>query len=130
MSAWTATDLARRYDPPLRIEIPIGRQGIAFDHLETRFLGRRLVPAAAPDLEHARCHDDLHDDPVERGHDRDQLIRIAEEVVEGARKALQRTRRMHGKDHLALEDLRRQVDHYCWLGERVISQTRAMAKSW
>lgn len=44
--------------------------------------------------------------------------------MEGARKALQRTRRVHGKDHLALEDLRRQVDHYCWLGERVISQTR------
>jgi transposase, IS5 family len=56
-----------------------------------------------------------------------QLIRIAEEVVKGARRASQRTRRVHGKDllsHFALENLRRQIDHYCVLGERVINQTR------
>jgi IS5 family transposase len=56
-----------------------------------------------------------------------QLIRIAEEVVERARNVLRHTRRVRGKDllsHLALEDLRSQIEHYCRLGERVINQTR------
>ena len=56
-----------------------------------------------------------------------QLIRITEEVVQRARRALQHTCRMRGKDllsHLALEDLRRQVDRHCALGERVINQAR------
>ena len=56
-----------------------------------------------------------------------ELIGIAVEVVERARGVLRRTGKVCGKDllsHLAIEDLRRQVDHYCGLGERVINQTR------
>jgi transposase, IS5 family len=56
-----------------------------------------------------------------------ELIGIAEEVVECARAALWDTRKMRGKDllcDLAIEELRREIDHYCGLGERVIDQAR------
>src|SRR5262249_39483394 len=56
-----------------------------------------------------------------------ELIGIAEEVVERARRGLRHTRNVRGKDllsQLALEELRRQIEHYCGLGERVIDQSR------
>lgn len=56
-----------------------------------------------------------------------ELIAIAEEVVERARGALRHTRNVRGKDlpsALAIEDLRREIAHYCGLGERVIDQAR------
>jgi IS5 family transposase len=55
------------------------------------------------------------------------LINIAEEVVENARAGLERTRMMHGKDmfaDMAIDELRRQIEHFCHLGDRVIDQTR------
>src|SRR6201982_2569683 len=56
-----------------------------------------------------------------------ELIGIAEEVVERARRVLRQTSKVRGKDllsQLALEELRRQIEHYCGLGERVIDQAR------
>ena len=55
------------------------------------------------------------------------LIGIAEEVVGNARAGLEKTRKMHGKDmfaDIAIEELRRQIEHFCRLGDRVIDQTR------
>src|SRR5215472_4528251 len=54
-----------------------------------------------------------------------ELIGIAEEVVERARRGLRHTRNVRAKDvpsQLALDELRRQIEHYCGLGERVIDQ--------
>jgi len=55
------------------------------------------------------------------------LIGIAEEVVGNARAGLEKTRTMRGKDMLAdmaIEELRRRIEHFCGLGDRVIDQTR------
>jgi transposase, IS5 family len=56
-----------------------------------------------------------------------ELIGIAEEVVDRARAALKHTRAAHGKDllsDLALDELRKEIEHYCGLGRQVIDQTR------
>ena len=58
------------------------------------------------------------------------LIGIAEEVVGRARAALEKTRKMRGKDmfaDMAIEQLRQQVAHFCELGSRVIEQARRRA---
>jgi IS5 family transposase len=55
------------------------------------------------------------------------LIGIAEEVVGSARAALETTRGMSGRDVLAAmaaEELRKQIEHFCELGSRVIEQAR------
>ena len=55
------------------------------------------------------------------------LIDIAEEVVGSARAGLEMTRTMRGKDmfaDIAIEELRRQIEHFCHLGDRVIDQAR------
>jgi len=55
------------------------------------------------------------------------LIDIAEEVVGNARAGLERTRTMRGKDMLAdmaIEELRRQIERFCRLGDRIIDQAR------
>jgi IS5 family transposase len=55
------------------------------------------------------------------------LIGIAEEVVGTARAALERTCKMRGKDTLAemaIEELRKEIGHFCELGSRVIDQAR------
>ena len=55
------------------------------------------------------------------------LISIAEEVVAGARKALDDTAAMRAKDPLTalkIEALRDEIAHYCDLGTRVIEQAR------
>src|SRR3974390_999342 len=55
------------------------------------------------------------------------LIGIAEEVVGNARAALETTRSMCGTDvfaALAIEELRKQIEHFCELGSRVIDQAR------
>src|SRR5271166_4853860 len=56
-----------------------------------------------------------------------ELIGIADEVVEGARRALRHTRKVRSKDELSdllIAELREEIDHYCELGERVIDQAR------
>lgn len=56
-----------------------------------------------------------------------ELIGITEEVVSGARSALQRSRKAKSKDlatDLVSSELRKQIEHFCQLGERVINQTR------
>ena len=55
------------------------------------------------------------------------LIGIAEEVVASARMVLERTGKRRGKDmfaDLAIDEIRRQIAHYCGLGSRVIDQAR------
>jgi IS5 family transposase len=56
-----------------------------------------------------------------------ELIEIAEEVVEGGRRALRQTRDIRGKDplcQLAIGELQAEINHYCSLGDRVIDQAR------
>lgn len=56
-----------------------------------------------------------------------ELIEITEEVVDGARQVLRRTRAARGKDpiaDLALGELRTEIADYCQLGDRVIDQAR------
>jgi IS5 family transposase len=55
------------------------------------------------------------------------LIGIAEEVVVNARAALEKTGKMRGRDmfaDMAIEELRKQIEHFCQLGSRVIDQAR------
>jgi transposase, IS5 family len=55
------------------------------------------------------------------------LIDLAEEVVGNARAGLDKTRAMRGKDmfaDMAIEELRRQIGHFCRLGDRVSDQAR------
>jgi IS5 family transposase len=55
------------------------------------------------------------------------LIGIAETVVEGARTALEDTRKTRGKDliaEMAIAETRKQIEHFCGLGSRVIDQAR------
>ena len=56
-----------------------------------------------------------------------QLIGITEEVVNSARKVLQQTRKARGKNlvaNLTIAELRKEIAHYCELGDPVIDQTR------
>src|SRR5207302_4552341 len=56
-----------------------------------------------------------------------ELIGIAEEVVEGARTALKNTRKSRGKDliaDLAIAEARKEIEHFCGLGSRVVDQAR------
>jgi IS5 family transposase len=56
-----------------------------------------------------------------------ELIGIAEEVVKGARMAIEKTTTTRGKDPLAdiaIEEICEEIAHYCGLGDRVIDQAR------
>ena len=56
-----------------------------------------------------------------------ELIGITEEVVSGARGVLQRSRKAKGKGlftDLTMGQLRKEIEHYCQLGEQVIHQAR------
>jgi transposase, IS5 family len=55
------------------------------------------------------------------------LIGIAEEVVVNARAAIEKTGKMRGRDlfaDMAIEEIRKQIEHFCELGSRVIDQAR------
>jgi IS5 family transposase len=56
-----------------------------------------------------------------------QLIGITEEVVNSTRKVLQQTRKARGNHlvaDLTVAELRKEIAHYCELGDRVIDQAR------
>src|SRR5260370_34300529 len=56
-----------------------------------------------------------------------ELIGIAEQVIESARTALRQTRRARGKDtitDLAIAETRKEIEHFCGLGDRVTDQSR------
>lgn len=56
-----------------------------------------------------------------------ELIAITEEVVNDARDVLQRTRNAKSQDRfteVVIGELRKEIEHYCQLGQRVIDQTR------
>ena len=56
-----------------------------------------------------------------------QLIGITEEVVNNTQKVLQQTRKARGKDlvaDLTIAELRKEIAHYCELGDSVIDQAR------
>ena len=56
-----------------------------------------------------------------------QLIRISRRVVAKARQVLKQTQNARGKtplDDLAIQALRKDIEHYCPLGDRVIDQAR------
>ena len=52
-----------------------------------------------------------------------ELIGVTEEVVNSAQKVVEQTRKARGKN-LAIGELRKEIDHYCELGDRVIDQAR------
>src|SRR6266576_1043451 len=52
-----------------------------------------------------------------------ELIEVTEEVVNSAQKVVEQTRKARGKDvlaELAIPELRKEIGHYCELGDRVI----------
>src|SRR5713101_6379878 len=56
-----------------------------------------------------------------------ELIGIAEEVVESARTVLRQTSKARGKDMIAdlvIVETRKEIEHFCGLGARVIDQSR------
>jgi len=56
-----------------------------------------------------------------------ELIGVTEEVVNSAQKVVEQTRKARGKDlaaDMAIGELRKEINHYCELGERVIDQAR------
>ena len=56
-----------------------------------------------------------------------ELIDIAEEVIESARTALRQTRKARGTDmisELAIAEMRKEIEHFCDLGARVVNQSR------
>jgi transposase, IS5 family len=56
-----------------------------------------------------------------------ELIGIAEEVIESARTALRQTRKARGTDmisELAIAETRKEIEHFCGLGARVVNQSR------
>jgi IS5 family transposase len=67
---------------------------------------------------------------TQRRHQTDkyrELIAIAEQVVTCARSALEARRAARGKNVLAdltIDELRKEIDHYCGLADRVIDQAR------
>jgi len=56
-----------------------------------------------------------------------ELLGVTGEVVNSARKVVEQTRKARGKDpvaEMAIPELRKEIDHYCQLGDRVIDQAR------
>ena len=56
-----------------------------------------------------------------------ELIGVTKEVVNSAKKVVEQTRKARGKDlvaEMAIPELRKEIDHYCELGGRVIDQAR------
>jgi transposase, IS5 family len=56
-----------------------------------------------------------------------ELIGVTEEVVNSARKVVEQTEKARGKDlvaEMAIPELRKEIDHYCELGDGVIDQAR------
>ena len=56
-----------------------------------------------------------------------ELIAIADKVVDSARMVLERTAKMRGKDmraDLAIGEVRKEIEHFCDLGNQVTDQTR------
>ena len=57
-----------------------------------------------------------------------ELIGVTEEVVTNARKVVEQTEKARGKDvaaELAIPGMRKEIEHYCKLGDRVIFQARS-----
>jgi transposase, IS5 family len=56
-----------------------------------------------------------------------ELVGIAEEVVESARRTLEKTSKTRGQDmfaDMAIGEIRKEIEHFCGLGSRVIDQAR------
>jgi IS5 family transposase len=56
-----------------------------------------------------------------------KLIRTTEQVIANAREVLNKTERIHSVDlmtEIAIKAIRKQIDHYCGLGDRVLDQAR------
>jgi len=56
-----------------------------------------------------------------------ELIGIADEVVDSARTVIENTQKARGKDpiaDIAADELRKEIEHFCGLGSRVIDQAR------
>ena len=106
------------------------------DHTLNR-LPRRGRSAAYSGVSQSHAGSTASDEEIQRltpkeRHERQtkkyrQLIGITDEVVNSARKVLQQARKAHGKNlvaNLTIAELRKEIAHYCELGDSVIDQTR------
>jgi IS5 family transposase len=101
-----------------RLAVALGRRRIKGFRDRTRSARRRMqeIQRMTPKQRHE------HQTGTYR-----ELIGIAEEVVEGARAALRQTHKTRGKDmitDLAIAETRKEIEHFCGLGDRVIDQSR------
>jgi transposase, IS5 family len=105
----------------------------------TRLVGRlgKLLPKGVPEFRNrTRCArrrmqaiqrmaaKERHDQQEEKYR---ELIRTTEQVVGNARQVLEKTKDVHVvdvMDDIAIQELRRMIEHYSQLGDRVIDQTR------
>jgi IS5 family transposase len=105
----------------------------------TRLVGRlgELLPKGIPGFTNRtrsarRRMQEIQRMTARERHDRQEekyreLIRTTEQVVGNARQVLEKTKGVHVvdvMDDLVIEELRRMIEHYSHLGDRVIDQTR------
>jgi IS5 family transposase len=105
----------------------------------TRLVGRlgKLLPKGIPGFTNRtrsarRRMQEIQRMTARERHDRQEekyreLIRTTEQVVGNARQVLEKTKDVHVDDvmdEIAIQELRRMIEHYSQLGDRVIDQTR------
>jgi IS5 family transposase len=112
---WDTVRVITRLVGRLNEVLPEGVQGFT---IRTRSARRRMQEIARMTPKQRQ------DQQVPKYRD---LIRVAEQVVQNARAVLRKTKGARGSgvmDHIVIKALREDIEHYCRLGERVISQAR------
>lgn len=112
---WDTVRVITRLVGRLNEALPEGIQGFT---IRTRSARRRMqeIQRMTPKQR--------HDQQVSKYRD---LIRVAEQVVQNARAVLRKTKGARGPDvidDIVIKALREDIEHYCRLGDRVISQAR------
>src|SRR5213592_635425 len=105
----------------------------------TRLVGRlgKLLPKGIPEFSNRtrfarRRMQEIQRMAAKERHDQQEkkyreLIRTTEQVVGSARQVLEKTKNVHVvdvMDDIAIQELRRMIEHYSHLGDRVVDQTR------
>jgi IS5 family transposase len=105
----------------------------------TRLVGRlgKLLPKGIPEFSNRtrfarRRMQEIQRMAAKERHDQQEkkyreLIRTTEQVVGSARQVLEKTKDVHVvdvMDDIAIQELRRMIEHYSHLGDRVVDQTR------
>ena len=144
-----AVDLGLEDGGKLRVDTTVGETAIHHPtdntllwdvvRVVTRLVGRlgELLPKGIPGFTNRtrsarRRMQEIQRMTARERHDRQEekyreLIRTTEQVVGNARQVLEKTKGVHVvdvMDDLVIEELRRMIEHYSHLGDRVIDQTR------